>query len=437
MAQCAHEERQFSVRLVCRCFGRDSEGFECDAAIGGRVVLKQSRANAARGTDTSWYRGWDLTKAERATFRATTLASQAAKRRALSGDCVQSKHPVNAPRLDPVSLMPQMRRNGLRALSLFSGGGGLDIGFDRAGFDHVASYDVLADAAVVVREARPKWRVFGGKDGDVTLRNWSEYRGLVDVLHGGPPCQPFSHAGRQNGSDDARDMIPEFVRAVKEIRPEAFVCENVSGLLTRRFSSYVEETILAPLKRDYSIISFCLDAADFGVPQKRRRVFFVGFRNPEAAALFNIPRATHSHGHLAKAVVADAGLPKTMGAREALGLPDIGVDSLAPTIRSGLTGPRHTTSILNSATALKVWDHLQVWPNGVAASRELASAYVAKGGHFRLSVADCMVLQGFPANWPFGTPVYFALGLIGNSVAPPMGYRLARSLSRVLKRARS
>lgn len=126
-----------------------------------------------------------------------------------------------------------------------------------------------------------------------------------------------------------------------------------------------------------------------------------------------------------------------MGVREALGLPDIGFDTLAPTLRSGLTGPRHITSILNSVSALKVWNQLQIWPNGVARSRELASAYVAKNNHFRLSVADCMLIQGFPVNWPFGPPVYVALGLIGNAVAPPMAYHLALEVSVALRLASS
>jgi DNA (cytosine-5)-methyltransferase 1 len=125
-----------------------------------------------------------------------------------------------------------------------------------------------------------------------------------------------------------------------------------------------------------------------------------------------------------------------MGVREALGLPGIGFDAVAPTIRSGLTGPRHTTSILNSVTALKVWGRLQIWPNGVAPTRERASAYVTNNGHFRLSVQDCMVIQGFPADWPISEPVYFALGVIGNAVAPPMAYQLAKSIAAALKRSK-
>ncbi|MDP4005163.1 DNA cytosine methyltransferase [Methylobacterium sp. NEAU K] len=386
----------------------------------------------ARGTDAPWYQARDLTETERAAFRATTLAAQQAKRQALSGDGPLSKHPINKPRLSAKKLMPMLRRNGMTALSLFSGGGGMDIGFDRAGFDHAASYDILEPAAVVLRAAHPQRTVFGGAAGDVTRVDWRRHRGTVDVLHGGPPCQPFSHAGRRQGSEDARDMIPEFVRAVQSVRPRAFVCENVSGLLTKRFADYVQATILTPLRGEYTIKCFHLDAADFGVPQRRRRVFFVGFREREAAEKFVTPQPTHCAGHLTGSL-SHLGLPRTMGAREALGLTDIGVDDLAPTIRSGLTGPRHTTSILNSVTAQRVWHSLGIWPNGVALTREMASSYVAKHDHFRLSVPDCMVLQGFPEDWPITKPVYMALGLIGNSVAPPMAYRLARSVAQALR----
>lgn len=383
----------------------------------------------ARGTDSPWYQGWDISEQERAAFRATTIASQQAKRLAVRGECSAPKHPINIPRLDPIALMPRRSGNGLRTLSLFSGGGGMDIGFDRAGFEHVANYEIMAGAASVLETAHPDWNVFGGEDGDVRLVNWSKYRGKVDVLHGGPPCQPFSNAGRQNGALDVRDMIPEFVRAVVALRPRVFVCENVSGLATKRFQDYVRSTIINPLGRRYVIRQFILDAADFGVPQTRRRVFFVGFADEADAERFEVPGPTHQHE---KSKGFGHNLPKTMGVREALGLPDTGFDGLAPTLRSGLTGPRHTTSVLSSVSALKLWNKLGVWPNGVGATREAASAYVAKNGDFRLSLQDCLLLQGFPGDWPVQKPVYFALGLIGNSVAPPMAYNLASAISAAL-----
>jgi len=117
---------------------------------------------------------------------------------------------------------------------------------------------------------------------------------------------------------------------------------------------------------------------------------------------------------------------------QALGLTDIGFDALAPTLRSGLTGPRHTTSILSSVSALKRWSELQIWPNGVASDREQAARYIPDNGHLRLAVADCAILQGFSESWQISGPVYVAIGQIGNSVAPPVAYHLARSISEAL-----
>jgi len=174
------------------------------------------------------------------------------------------------------------------------------------------------------------------------------------------------------------------------------------------------------------IRSFTLNAVEFGVPQRRQRVFFVGFADRRWADAFEPPKPTH------RAANDEGDLPVAMGARAALGLPDIGFDDVAPTIRSGLTGPRHTTSIVNSATAAKLWAELEIWPNGVALSREAAAGFPAKSGHYRLSVPDCMVLQGFPSDWPISGPVYKALGLIGNSVAPPMGYAVAKAVASAL-----
>lgn len=385
----------------------------------------------ARGTDAPWYKGRELDESERQRFRKISLASKEAKEKAQRGECEAPKHPIPTPTLDPADLMPCMGPNGLRALSLFSGGGGLDIGFDRAGYTHVASYEILPFAGEVLKAARPSWQVFSGHDGDVTQVDWRRYRGSVDVLHGGPPCQPFSHAGNRRGAEDVRDMIPELVRAVLAVRPAAFVCENVPGLATKRFKPYLEENVFAPLNGRYQIHMFTLEAADFGVPQRRKRVFLVGFRNEGAFSRFVPPMATHvKSGGDGK----QSNLPHTKGAREALGLPEIGFDALAPTLRSGLTGPRHSTSAVNSATALRDWAKLQIWPNGVAPNRQAAASFVAKNGHFRLSLADCMVLQGFPSDWPISAPVYKGLGLIGNSVAPPMGYAVAVSVAMALAR---
>lgn len=92
---------------------------------------------------------WLLTDSERDAYRRTAQASHLAKRASMLGEGKAPLHPINVPRLDPNTLMPQLTPNGLRSLSLFSGGGGLDLGFDRAGFEHVASWDVLEEGAVL------------------------------------------------------------------------------------------------------------------------------------------------------------------------------------------------------------------------------------------------------------------------------------------------
>ena len=273
-----------------------------------------------------------------------------------------------------------------------------------------------------------------GSDGDVRTVDWRPYRGELAVLHGGPPCQPFSVAGRQLGSEDSRNMFPEFVRAVRATRPLAFVCENVPALAGPKFAPYLRDHFLGPLSRDYRVTTFKLSAHDFGVPQLRHRIFFVGFRSAKHFDGFEQPAPTHNADALrpGSATPGVAALARTMGVREALGLPAIGVDALAPTLRSTLTGPRHTTSILSSVSAQKAWGAIAVWPNGVARSRLRASRFPTENGHFRLSVADCALMQGFPSWWSFHGAVYMSLGQIGNSVAPPVGYRVALAVAHAL-----
>ena len=374
---------------------------------------------------------YDLTEEQRDRYRATSIRSQSRKREFLRDHdehdpFIESKL---GDRLDTDDLMPQLPPNGLSSLSLFSGGGGLDIGFERAGFEHRASVEILDVCGETLRANRPHWDVHSGElKGDVRVHEFSRYRG-VDIVHGGPPCQPFSIAGKQGGAEDPRNMWPDFVRCVLEARPKAFVAENVPGMLDKKFESFIQDNILTPLEGSYTVFKFKLAAHDFGVPQARRRVFFVGFRSPKVAKGWAQPNPTHGDVN----TLFGAVLPRNT-ARRSLGLPESesGFDVVAPTLRSGFTGPRNTTGVLNSKAALKVWNDLKIWPNGVQSSRSKAAAYPPENGHFRLSVPDCALLQGFPANWKFSGAVYQSLGQIGNSVCPPVAYVVARQLARAL-----
>ena len=281
---------------------------------------------------------------------------------------------------------------------------------------------------------RPTWTVHGGASGYVTRQDWSQHRG-VDVMFGGPPCQPYSQAGQQNGKGDTRDMVPAFVRAIMAASPAAFVLENVPALLHDKFKVHLTTELVRPLSSAYHLHVFPLEAGWFGVPQSRRRAFVVGFKSHAHSLRFTAPPPTHRlpganpvEASLSQLNDLASALPVCMGARQALGLPDLGFDGLAPTLRSGLAGPRFTTSMVSGQASLKKWTELQIWPNGVSRSREDAQLFPAKNGHFRLSVPDCAVLQGFPVEWRFPVQAYLALGIVGNSVCPPVAYHLARAI---------
>lgn len=370
---------------------------------------------------------YELTEERRDWYRATSIRSKQRKQELLRRLGTEDFACADlGERLDPNDLMPQVDANGLTSLSLFSGGGGLDLGFERAGFGHRCSFEILDVCGETLTVNRPEWDIRSGTEGDVRDAAFSSFRG-VDVVHGGPPCQPFSIAGKQGGSSDPRNMWPEFVRCILHTRPRAFVAENVPGMLDRKFESFIRRNILAPLGGTYHTFMFRLAAHDFGVPQARRRVFFVGFRAARDAARWVEPAATHGD-------VDDLFgpfLPRNT-ARKSLGLPDIGYDVVAPTLRSGFTGPRNTTGVVNSKASLKVWNDLKIWPNGVQPSRSVAEAYPPENGHFRMSVEDCALLQGFPAEWRFSGAVYQALGQIGNSVCPPVAYAVARQVGYAL-----
>jgi DNA (cytosine-5)-methyltransferase 1 len=199
----------------------------------------------------------------------------------------------------------------LRSVELFTGAGGLALGIEKAGFHHDAVVERDKDCCATITEnqrngyaALNGWTLFSG---DVRNFDYSSIEGDVDLLAGGPPCQPFSIGGKHRGPLDKRDMFPEVARAVRELRPRAIIVENVRGLLRESFAKYFEYVTLqlrfpeltakpreewadhlARLEKHqtsgkekslhYNIVFQPLNAVNFGVPQKRKRVIIVGFR---------------------------------------------------------------------------------------------------------------------------------------------------------------
>lgn len=176
-------------------------------------------------------------------------------------------------------------------VDLFAGAGGLSRGLEDAGFEPVWAVERDEAACATYRHVFPSVELF---DQDIAEADFKSLRG-VDLVAGGPPCQPFSVAGNLRIQDDPRDCIPHFIRAVREIQPRAFVMENVAGLLGPRARDYFD-SVLADLRSLGYIVEFdLLNAASYGVPQFRRRVFVVGMKTGSA---FRFPSPTHGPGAL-------------------------------------------------------------------------------------------------------------------------------------------
>lgn len=199
----------------------------------------------------------------------------------------------------------------MRAIELFAGAGGLGLGVSRAGFRPLGVIERDRHCCKTIRENQSRgFAAVAGwplHEGDIRNFDFTPYEGRIDLVTGGPPCQPFSLGGRHKGFDDARDMWPEAVRAVRECAPRAFIFENVKGLTRAQFATYLAYIILQlsypeELKHEgevwtdhmtrlerhrkrpsrqalsYRVFHKVLNAANYGVPQKRERVVLIGFR---------------------------------------------------------------------------------------------------------------------------------------------------------------
>lgn len=216
-----------------------------------------------------------------------------------------------------------------KSVELFAGAGGLGIGLAKSGFEPqlVVEHnkwccDTLRENHDVLAERSSRKRPLDVVEGDIRRVDFTRFDGSLDLISGGPPCQPFSLGGRHRAYDDARDMFPQAVRALREARPKAFVFENVKGLMRASFQNYFEyiqlqmehpemvakpdehwEDHLARLERHhtsskrpglhYRVVTRLLNSANYGVPQKRERVLFVGFRD-DVDARWSFETGDHS-----------------------------------------------------------------------------------------------------------------------------------------------
>ncbi|WP_062304350.1 DNA cytosine methyltransferase [Demequina subtropica] len=213
----------------------------------------------------------------------------------------------------------------MRSVELFAGGGGLALGTHLAGFTAEVVSEWNNWCCDTLRENRaaghPLVQGIDVREGDVRGVDWDAIEPGVDLVSGGPPCQPFSGGGKGRAADDSRDMFPATADVIRRLQPRAFIIENVRGLTRSAFSdyySYIQLRLahpeLAPREGEawsdhaarlqaehtsvrsdlqYRVVPTLVNAANYGVPQQRWRVFFVGFRS-DVDAEWSFPAATHS-----------------------------------------------------------------------------------------------------------------------------------------------
>ncbi len=383
----------------------------------------------------------------------------------------------------------------MNSLELFAGAGGLGMGLHQAGFHPVGVIERDPYCCQSLRENKARkspilrnWKVV---ESDVRDLDFTVFQGKLDLVSGGPPCQPFSLGGKHKAYDDARDMFPQAIKAVRETRPRAFIFENVKGLTRDRFRNYFEYIRLqmehptitsrpdeswvdnaARLERHhtsnkrsdlhYRVVTQVLNAADFGVPQKRHRVFFVGFRD-DLGVQWNFPKPTHSREALLedqtrgdywdrnqvpqkerrisrytlempKELFEADNLKPWSTVREVLrGLPD---PELHPKASQKLsnhrfqpgarTYPGHTGSPLDEpAKALKAGVH------GVPGGENMLAR--PDGTVRYLSVREAARIQMFPDDYVFQGSWSEAMRQLGNAVPVGLAAVVGKSVSKQLK----
>ena len=388
--------------------------------------------------------------------------------------------------------MSQGLSQGLRFIDLFAGAGGMTIGLKAAGHEHLLGVEWDERAASTYRCAG-----LHGIHGDV--RSDEVFERIVeacegrplDLLVGGPPCQAFSAAGKRKGAYDERNGWPWFMSVVLKLRsrglgPTWIVCENVRGMLSHRKKvhqglprgSMAEDPLTCPRCYWDAVLvpGFCelfnwvdwweLDAADYGVPQRRHRIFLVC--GPQAAP---VPEPTHSQAALVRAKWSTGEYWEEMN-QEPVGVPSSQEErvlkSLGPddgkkpwkTIRQALGMCVDSPSPTVGATDFSSWSRDTIFspsarvigggsnPHGPGLGHErnfrdltdepsvtMAAVQVGNRGPWidedqerrRLTPEECAALQDFPADWPFQGPQTSKYRQVGNAVPPGLAEAIGRS----------
>ncbi len=309
----------------------------------------------------------------------------------------------------------------MHSIEICAGAGGQALGLEQAGFNHLDLVECEPAACATLRCNRPEWRVI---EGDVRKYTATHLLG-IELVAGGVPCPPFSHAGKQLGADDERDLFPEALRLAEECRPLALMLENVRGLLDPRFEAY-RQGILSRLKAlGYEAEWKLLQASDFGVPQLRPRTILVALRKPIAEHfVWPTPKLTETPtvGACLHDLMAANGWEGAVNWRDR-------ANSIAPTLVGG--SKKHGGPDLGPTRARKAWAGLGVDGRGLADHAPLFGFE----GDPRLTVRMAARIQGFPDSWELSGKKTAAYRQVGNAFPPPVAKAVGKQIAAAFESA--
>ena len=323
----------------------------------------------------------------------------------------------------------------MKAIDLFSGPGGMTLGMKQVGWEPIASVEKRRDAVDTYSAHTPEPDHYCD---DIRNVSFSKYRGKADLVFGGPPCQPFSTGGLRRGTSDTRNMMPAYISVIEEVQPRAFLIENVPGLVTKARIGYLTEVLRDLSNLGYRLSWTVLLAADFGVPQKRKRLFIVGMRDAE----FWFPKPTHgpktAYPHVpSKSVISKSqpnGEPPNCPVVFAK-YPDPRRSPYAGQVYNGggrpidLDAPCHT--VLASAGGYKThWVDTQNVAPGY--TQHLLNGGEPRQGEVpgarRMTIRESALIQSFPKNMEFSGKISSQYTQIGDAVPPLLAKALGSAL---------
>lgn len=350
----------------------------------------------------------------------------------------------------------------LAAIDLFSGCGGLSLGFLNAGFDILLGVDNDPIALDTFRRNHGETEILCSNisENDITFKiNRAIENGPIDVIIAGPPCQGFSLTGPRNLQDKRNRLVLLLIRIAEKLQPKAFLIENVPGIATLYGGSVKEELIAGFDSIGYYISFNILCAADYGIPQMRKRAFFVGLRKKYGK--FRFPKATHTPDNYATCSDAISDLPSR---EKELGKEEDVYDRSPETayqrkMRAGCevlynhVATNHKSFVKWTMAFVPEGGNYRDLPPGLGESRKFNEAWTryhsqkpsrtidtGHRNHFHYkynrvpTIRENARLQSFPDCFVFLGNRTQQNRQVGNAVPPLLGYHLGRRLQKYLNK---